>query len=103
MVLVRPVAAPRAVVVLGADATPEDVGASLRIVQHILLGFPTELRQEVRAYPAGFQPAKDWDTVDKPRFAQYLKDVRTAKARGVDGLGTVRVIDVPLGTAPTSR
>ena len=103
MVLVRPTGTPREVIVVGADATPEDVGASLRIVQHILLRFPAELRQEVRAYPAGFEPAKDWDTVDKPRFAQYLKDVRTAKARGVDRLGTVRVIDVPLATAPPPR
>lgn len=102
MVLVRPVATPRAIIVLGADATPEDVGASLRIVQHILLRFPAEMRQEVRAYPAGFQPATDWDTVDKPRFAQYLRDVRTAKARGVEGLGTVRLIDVPLRTPSTS-
>lgn len=103
MVLVRPAGAQREIVVVGADATPEDVGASLRIVRHILLRFPAELRQEVRAYPAGFEPAKDWDTVDKPRFGQYLEKVRTAKARGVAGLGTVRVIDVPLGTASPSR
>jgi hypothetical protein len=100
MVLVRPAGTPREIVVVGAAATPEDLAASLHIAQNILLGFPTGLRQEVRAYPTAFVPPSDWRTVDKPRFMQYLKDVRTAKARSVEGLGTMRVIDVPLATLP---
>jgi hypothetical protein len=99
MVVVRPNASPREVIVIDpAIATAEDVIASLDILRHLPAFTSADTKQELRAYPVRITPSKSWPK-DKGRYEKYLRDVRAASPRSVAGLGRVRAIDVPRSDA----
>src|SRR4051812_22462510 len=68
MVMVRPNASPREVIVIDpAIATAEDVSASLDILRHLPAFASADTKQEMRAYPARITPPKSW-AKDKGRY-----------------------------------
>jgi hypothetical protein len=89
--------APRDVVIVGTNATAEDLAGALAMINALRTQFGDSLTTDLRARAEVVRPGKTWDKSSYHSWLiQQLVRLRSAKPVDVADFGTVRAVQITL-------